>query len=93
MVDLGENARRRLMHGIEPGRQRLQSALICFFLQNFTETHMDQIVPEPLKSGSPAAQATQNWVLRLGRIRHDLRNPLSEIIISSCGRCREDGIN
>ena len=41
---------------------------------------MEQNFDEALKPGRPADQGSQSWAGRLSRIRHDLRNPLSEIL-------------
>ena len=41
---------------------------------------MDQPAPEPLKPADPPEQGSQTWGGRLVRTRHDLRNPLSEIL-------------
>lgn len=42
---------------------------------------MEQKADRPLKQpGSPSDQDNQSWPGRLSRIRHDLRNPLSEIL-------------
>ena len=41
---------------------------------------MEQIVEATLKSDAPVQSGSQSWAARLSRIRHDLRNPLSEIL-------------
>jgi sigma-B regulation protein RsbU (phosphoserine phosphatase) len=41
---------------------------------------MEENISEPGKPGHPAEAGSPSWVGRLSRIRHDLRNPLSEIL-------------
>jgi phosphoserine phosphatase RsbU/P len=41
---------------------------------------MEENFSDPGQSGHPAAAGSPSWAGRLSRIRHDLRNPLSEIL-------------
>jgi sigma-B regulation protein RsbU (phosphoserine phosphatase) len=46
----------------------------------YPATNMEENISKPGQPGRPAEAGSPSWVGRLSRIRHDLRNPLGEIL-------------